>query len=256
VTEIHPRSTWKARTPRRRFLMHLPSPRVWVHHSAGASLTGAKNEWWASLRQIQRFHMDDRGWDDIAYSFLIGGGEIFEGRGAGVVGGHTSGNNSSSHGICLLGNYEFMHPTDADLAALARLLAHGRRQGWWGELTGDHSQAPGARTACAGKNLRARLADVRRDAGLITDVIHPKPTPPKQTKPAPEHRGDDVIYHIKDTPYTFLSTPTGYLALTEAAFWDLAGQGVKVVHVSNDFFQANKPKNGQGSLVFGARYPK
>src|SRR5690606_11673050 len=100
---------------------------------------------------------------DIAYSFLVGGGLIFEGRGPGVAGGHTAGRNTISHALCLIGNYEVMEPTDADLDAIAWLTAHGLERGWWSApITGPHKDAPGASTACCGRHLIARIPDLRR----------------------------------------------------------------------------------------------
>lgn len=56
------------------------------------------------VRGIQRFHMDDRGWSDIAYNFLVAeDGRIFEGRGWGWVGAATYNWNSHSHSFCYLG---------------------------------------------------------------------------------------------------------------------------------------------------------
>jgi N-acetylmuramoyl-L-alanine amidase len=43
--------------------------------------------------------MDNNGWSDIAYSFLVGeDGNIYEGRGFDIVGSHTSGYNSVALG--------------------------------------------------------------------------------------------------------------------------------------------------------------
>jgi hypothetical protein len=105
-----------------------------------------------------------RGWSDIAYSFLVGGGQIFEGRGVGIAGGHTAGRNSVSHAICLIGDYTWMVPKQEDLEAIAWLMAHGKERGWWRDLTGPHREAPGASTACCGTNLIACIPDLRRMA--------------------------------------------------------------------------------------------
>lgn len=166
--EIVSRQRWGAASPRSRVKIATPTPELWLHHTAGALDANGNGVWWDDVRGIQRFHMAappaGRGWSDIAYSFLVGGGQVFEGRGAGIAGGHTKGRNTVSHAICLIGNYETMRPTDDDLDATARLIAHGREQGWWRDLTGDHSAAPGANTSCCGRNLRARIPDLRRAA--------------------------------------------------------------------------------------------
>lgn len=163
------RREWGAASPTSRYLIDTPTAEAWLHHSAGARDAGGNGVWWDDVRGIQRFHMTPtseggRGWSDVAYSFLVGGGQIFEGRGFGVAGGHTRGHNTISHAVCVIGDYEWMQPTDADLEAVAWLLRRGRELGAWGELTGAHRDASGASTACCGRNLIARIPDLRRMA--------------------------------------------------------------------------------------------
>jgi N-acetylmuramoyl-L-alanine amidase len=190
------RSEWGARPPRSTpTRITVPTPRLWLHHTAGALDAGGNGVWWDDVRGIQNFHLDDRGWNDIAYSFLVGGGQAFEGRGAGVAGAHTEHDNSTSHAICLIGDYTWMTPTAADLEAIAQLVAHGHRAGWWpSQITGPHSAAPGNNTSCCGKNLAARIPDInRRAAEMLADA------PPQEddmtrrietvTIPVPDDRG-------------------------------------------------------------------
>lgn len=57
------------------------------------------------LRNIENFHVNDRGWDGIAYSFLVApSGRAYEGRGWGQDGSHTETRNSSAYAICFLGH--------------------------------------------------------------------------------------------------------------------------------------------------------
>ncbi len=149
---------------RGRHVIPTPTPKLYLHHSAGALDLGGNGVWWDDVRGIQRFHMDVRGWSDIAYSFVVGGGQIFEGRGAGIAGGHTQGQNTVSHAICLISDYETMTPQTRDVEAIIWLAAHGRKQGWWGELTGGHKDAPNANTACCGKHLHKLIPEIRRRA--------------------------------------------------------------------------------------------
>src|SRR5215207_10115687 len=69
------RAVWNARTPEGRRQIAIPTPRLWIHHSAD-SARGA-----AGMRSIQNFHMDTRGYADIGYSFVVDNadGTIFEG---------------------------------------------------------------------------------------------------------------------------------------------------------------------------------
>jgi hypothetical protein len=78
-----------------------------VHHSATANGYSAA-EVPSIIAGIQRFHQDGRGWNDIAYNFVVDRfGQLWEGRAGGVdrpvIGGHTFGANTSTIGICYLG---------------------------------------------------------------------------------------------------------------------------------------------------------
>jgi hypothetical protein len=159
---IVPRSEWGARAPRAVTRITLPTPRLWVHHTAGSE-RGA-----AGMRSIQDFHMDGRGWNDIAYSFVVddADGTIYEGRGAGVAGGHTEGDNSRSHAICVMGNFQDRAPHPRTLQSIVELARHGRDVGWWVPTLGGHRDAPGASTACPGGQLYAALPGLRSGLDL------------------------------------------------------------------------------------------
>lgn len=102
------RSAWGARLPRgvtplnpaqvKGVAVHytgMDSDRVWDHAYCASRVRG-----------IQRFHMDTRGWQDIAYNFLVcQHGYVFEGRGFGVrsAGQGTDAGNDGYHAVCFLG---------------------------------------------------------------------------------------------------------------------------------------------------------
>jgi hypothetical protein len=108
--------------------------------------------------------MDTRGWNDIAYSFLINHeGTIYEGRGAGIAGGHTAGHNTISHAICLLGNYDIDTPTVTAMRSIVELACYGHSEGWWREgFTGGHRDASGASTSCPGRNLHSQISTLNQ----------------------------------------------------------------------------------------------
>lgn len=149
------------------------------------------------MRAHQNFHMNTRGWSDFAYSFAVNNcGTLFEGRGAGISGGHTAGHNSTSHGICLLGNFENRHPPAAMVNALVHLLAFGARAGWWNLDVRGHRAV--AATACPGRHAQSQLGAIRNRAASMAAggggggaalVPPPAPTPPP---PAPEQEEDDM----------------------------------------------------------------
>jgi hypothetical protein len=106
--------------------------------------------------------MDYRGWSDIAYSYLMDpDGNLFEGRGMGIAGGHTLGRNTISHALCVMGNYE-VQPVDSDL--VPRIVEYSRWMHDQGAtpllFTGGHRDAPLAETTCPGRNLYAILPEI------------------------------------------------------------------------------------------------
>ncbi|MFI5347889.1 MAG: N-acetylmuramoyl-L-alanine amidase [Elusimicrobiota bacterium] len=121
---VHGRAEWGAVTPAEPY---SPDPLPWrvtLHHSDGKyTRTLAESE--AEARFIQDFHIHGRGWNDIAYHFLVDqSGNILEGRPEGMLGAHTLGNNEGNVGIVLLGTFHppvNNRPTKAQLDAVAAL---------------------------------------------------------------------------------------------------------------------------------------
>ncbi|GFO44104.1 hypothetical protein PoB_007060900 [Plakobranchus ocellatus] len=94
--KILSRREWNARATKSvTHLKNQPVQYAFIHHSAYPSECLTKASCAAAVRSFQDLHMDTNGWDDIGYSFLIGGeGTVFEGRGWDRVGAHTKGHNS------------------------------------------------------------------------------------------------------------------------------------------------------------------
>jgi hypothetical protein len=77
----------------------------------------------ARLRQIQAYHMDVKGWCDIGYHFLVSrDGRLWEGRKDTLLGAHAGGNNSGNLGISVMGSHDTTPLTDAQVAAIAKLV--------------------------------------------------------------------------------------------------------------------------------------
>jgi hypothetical protein len=132
--------------------MVRPAVGVWLHHSVSAD-GGA-----TTVRSIQNFHMNQRGWSDIGYSWVYSPAErtFYEARGKDVVGAHTNGQNGTSEGLCVLGNFETSRPPAHVVDDVAAFLK------WRGlPLLGGHKDAPNASTACPGRNLYAIIPDIR-----------------------------------------------------------------------------------------------
>jgi hypothetical protein len=114
-----------ARYPVREVILHCSATRPeWL----GASSLAAKRA------EIRRWHMQDRGWRNIGYHWLIDfDGQRAAGRPETDIGAHVVDHNRGTIGICLIGG----HGADAD------------------DMFGEHFTAPQART------LRALITDIR-----------------------------------------------------------------------------------------------
>ncbi|CAM5527988.1 Peptidoglycan recognition protein OS=Streptomyces tendae OX=1932 GN=GUR47_28260 PE=3 SV=1 [Streptomyces tendae] len=162
---------------------------AFVHHSA----TG--NNYRCSqapsvIRGIYRYHVNSMGWRDLGYNFLVDKcGTIYEGRAGGVskpvLGAHTSGFNSNSMGVAVLGTYSSKKPSPAALKAIARLTAwkvglygmnpRGKtylksgggnlyRKGKKVRMNVISGHRDGFATNCPGKKLYAKLGTARSKA--------------------------------------------------------------------------------------------
>nr|WP_247197813.1 FG-GAP-like repeat-containing protein [Streptomyces sp. GESEQ-35] len=171
---------------------------VFVHHTVGTNNYSCA-ESAALVRGIMAYHVETEKWNDIGYNFLVDKcGRIFEGRAGGidlpVRGAHTYGFNGDSTGIAVLGDFEgdpnatppkpAGRPTRATLESVARVAAWKLGQ-YGGNPTGKVTLTAGAdtgvwkagqqatlntvsghrdgfATACPGKNLYAKLGEIRR----------------------------------------------------------------------------------------------
>ena len=163
------RAQWGARAPRISNLTPLKGAwsRITVHHSAENSSDpkgGSFEDSAATLRAIQKFHMDDPGhrWGDIGYHFVIdSGGRIFEGRELKWQGAHAGGDhNIQNIGICLLGDLLQHAPSPAALKSLQVLLQRLRDQ-YHIPASRVYPHSEFANTRCPGPGLTAWLKNYR-----------------------------------------------------------------------------------------------
>lgn len=112
------RKEWGARPPKKIVHMNTPVTVLFIHHTDMKSCDTLE-ECIRQMRIIQDFHMDERGWNDIAYNYLIGeDGRVYEGRGWNEVGSHTLGWNDVSIAFSVMGNYTARIPNTAAIAAI------------------------------------------------------------------------------------------------------------------------------------------
>ncbi|CAG5124390.1 unnamed protein product, partial [Candidula unifasciata] len=120
------RAEWGARPSKSiEYLSSQPVAYAFIHHSAGKECFN-QTDCAAVVRGYQDFHMDTREWDDIGYSYVIGGdGTVFEGRGWDRVGAHTLSYNRVGLGFCLAGNFMTHLPTVIQMDTAKKLIACG-----------------------------------------------------------------------------------------------------------------------------------
>lgn len=113
--------------------------RIILHHAAGNG----------NVESVHNYHMS-LGWSGIGYHYYVRkDGSIYRGRPEDTVGGHTSGYNYCSIGICAEGNFETDIMSDAQRDAIRALVLDIRTR-YPDTQTIKHKDV--AATACPGKN--------------------------------------------------------------------------------------------------------
>lgn len=128
--QIVNRTEWGANPAKQVERFEGPSPYVIIHHSYIPEACFDSESCQKAMRSMQSFHQDDRGWNDIGYTFAIGGdGQIYEGRGFNVIGAHAPRYNNRSVGICLIGDWRKELPPQKMMDSVKRLIEHGLTEG-------------------------------------------------------------------------------------------------------------------------------
>jgi hypothetical protein len=171
LPSIRPRSSWGAARPAGSKLRRNQTgwSRITVHHTTtstaglgGASSVGTQ----AALRRIQKMHMEEQGWGDIGYHFLIDpAGRLYQGRDIAFQGAHAGGTaNVGNIGICLFGNFETEEPDPRALATLRELVrALSTRHGIARSAVKGHRDYRA--TDCPGRNLMTWVRSYAAGAG-------------------------------------------------------------------------------------------
>ncbi|XP_018053136.1 PREDICTED: peptidoglycan recognition protein-like isoform X2 [Atta colombica] len=121
------RKEWNARKHLNFEIMPIkPVPYVVIHHGGIPKYCRDQETCSDIVRTYQDLHLDQRGWWDIGYNFVIGeDGNVYEGRGWDYTGAHAIGYNTQSIGICIIGDFTDFLPNEAALKALNKLIAYG-----------------------------------------------------------------------------------------------------------------------------------
>lgn len=136
--------------------MSLPAREVWLHHS----VTSVSDDPMKDMRAVETIGLQRFGHISYSYCFHPSGVVLV---GAGLqVGAHTAGRNSTSFGLCLIGNYEeravTLEQKMAVRAVIAILIEQGHlRPGIY--PSGGHRDLKA--TACPGDRAYAVLNELR-----------------------------------------------------------------------------------------------
>lgn len=156
--QIISRADWGARPPKRRDTVFTKTGGIVVHYTAVDS-SGVTAHWpqcYERWQRHQNYHMDTKGWNDLAYNFgVCKHGFIFEGRGWEARNGANTPENSSTLSVCV--DVDGNDPLDdAVIANLNNLISEAVSKGWAAQLRG-HYQVSTSGTACPGANLKEAL---------------------------------------------------------------------------------------------------
>jgi len=166
-----------------------------VHYLGGGKWRGWGGSPAAMWREVQKWHQDERGWNDVAYSLASadhdGGAVVVEGRSGPTYGWRnrtaaTGHKNPTTFAVCALIGGADGKPTEAELDATAdavrRLRANTRCSH---KLSGhrDHMD-----TQCPGDPLYARIPEIGRRADGVAPDPDPKPKPGPKPRPGRDWR--------------------------------------------------------------------
>lgn len=116
-----------------------------IHHAAAVK---------AEAEGVHAYHLS-LGWAGIAYHYFVAkNGEIIRGRPENMRGGHTSGMNHCSIGICFEGNFETEQMSNEQIQAGAELVSDIVSR-YPGIKVGAHRDY--GKTACPGSNFPFEL---------------------------------------------------------------------------------------------------
>jgi hypothetical protein len=180
TVDVVTREEWGARPPKSRTPIKASKPGLAIHWEGPRMGSFPHAECADKVRGIQRFHMDSRGWADIAYSFVVcPHGSVFRGRGWNLrtAANGTDTGNDTHLAACYLGG-----KGDPFTAAAKRAFV------WLVEqLTERNGEKPSVKphshfkaTECPGDTIRGWLSR------MMPIKAKPDPDPPPRPDPTPD----------------------------------------------------------------------
>ena len=164
---VIPRKDWGARNPNKTCGRSHNPYRMTIHHTASPSNDGGDPA--KRMRQMQAFHIDDRGWCDIGYHFVVSqSGKIYQGRSSEKrTGAHVGGENTGNIGTSLIGNFEKQTVSSTQFNATTKIV-HWIHKTYNIPLDRQHlkghTEWPQQYTSCPGTNMKSRLKELANKA--------------------------------------------------------------------------------------------
>lgn len=182
-----PRSSWGGNlnlTNNRSGANPITVTHLWVHHSAGQTNS---SDFAAVVRSYYVYHTGPTlGWSDIGYNWLVDpNGVSYQGRehslniftnqgNPDVRGAHAPGVNGTTMGVCVIGDYTNILPSEKAIVALRNMLAWKANEKGMDVLgtrnvgvnnyniISGHRDDVASSTACPGSSFYPTLPSVRR----------------------------------------------------------------------------------------------
>lgn len=191
------RAEWKARTPKGTY-DHLARTRGCKVHYVGSRVDPKLAEdhdlCFATVRGIQKSHMDSNGWLDIGYTACVcPHRKVFVGRGPNrLPSANGAGNNSQHYAVLgLVGNSGLTVPSDGMLHGIRDAIEWLRKEGGAGPEIKRHMD--GYATDCPGPKLSAWVQrGAPRPGGQPTPGVKAPAFPGRMLTYPPSTRGADA----------------------------------------------------------------
>jgi len=160
--------------PRSRWTRHHARPnhvnamngvnRITIHHEGWKTVYFTDYQKTTQrLERIRHSHVNNHGWGDIGYHFVIDrAGRVWEARDLKYQGAHVSDNNPHNIGVMMLGNFQKQYPSQQQLNALKSFVQKLMNR-YHVPAYPIHPHRELGQTSCPGQYLQPEVQSYRRN---------------------------------------------------------------------------------------------
>lgn len=129
--------------------------KLYIHHSESPLST--------TVSDIRRWHVQENKWSDIGYHYILtANGTLEQGRPVEQAGAHVQGDNATSIGLCVIGDFDVAPPTNEQIEALEWFIPQLCTEfGITKDNVFGHRDGPNVTKTCPGKFLYDMLPKIR-----------------------------------------------------------------------------------------------